>query len=67
MCGCLLLFVPTCIAVWVQDELKVLGGGQQVRRGIDPKEWATVDIDTIASSKLKRYLVARRAAAAVAV
>lgn len=47
--------------------MKVLGGGQQVRRGIDPKEWATVDIDTIASSKLKRYLVARRAAAAVAV
>jgi len=38
----------------------------RVKRGIDPKEWATVDIDTIASSKLKRYLVARRAAAAVA-
>jgi len=38
----------------------------KVKRGIDPKQWATVDIDSIASSKLRRYLTARRAAAAAA-
>jgi hypothetical protein len=35
----------------------------QAKRGIDPSEWASVDIESITSSKLKRYLLARRAAA----
>jgi len=35
----------------------------QAKRGIDPSEWASVDIESITSTKLKRYLVARRAAA----
>lgn len=38
----------------------------KAKRGIDPSEWASVDLESIASNKLKRYLEARRAAAAVA-
>jgi hypothetical protein len=41
-------------------------GACQAKRGIDPSEWASVDLESIASNKLKRYLEARRAAAAVA-
>ena len=46
-----------CVCVCVQTF-----SSHQVKRGIDPEQWATVDIDSISSGKLRRYLVARRAA-----
>ena len=55
--GCGVVCVCVCVCVCVQTF-----SSHQVKRGIDPEQWATVDIDSISSGKLRRYLLARRAA-----